>query len=238
MCRIERRVERQQRDGAAEQHGEEIEGDRAEDDPRRADEADAFEEALEPGRLGADPNRDLGTGHAEQQQRRGDEEQDAGRVDRLGLEREEETAERRAARRRGLAAQSSAGRVLRREARRDELGCQRAPGGVPEGARRARGAASARNGQSWCAPASVTTSSRPTTIAASAKPGGRRDQAGEAIGKLPAGKASRSSGRNSASPIRPRSKALRWIAYTCQPTATETICVPKLEPSMPSHSRR
>ena len=54
------REERQQRDGAAEEHGEEVERDRAEDDRRRADQADPAEQALEAGRLGPDPLLDLG----------------------------------------------------------------------------------------------------------------------------------------------------------------------------------
>ena len=44
-ARIDLREHRQQRDGAAEEHGEEVEQDRAEQDRRAADEADAAEDA-------------------------------------------------------------------------------------------------------------------------------------------------------------------------------------------------
>ena len=72
--------ERQQRDGAAEEHREEVERDRAEHDRRRADEADPAEQARRAA-AAREPRapRPRGAVIAQQQQRRGDEQDDAGR---------------------------------------------------------------------------------------------------------------------------------------------------------------
>ena len=77
-------VEGEQGDRAAEQHGEQVEADRAEDDRRRADEADAEQQALErraapwAGRIDA-----FGLRHRERDHGRGEQQDCADRVHEL-----------------------------------------------------------------------------------------------------------------------------------------------------------
>jgi hypothetical protein len=61
---------------------------------------------------------------------------------------------------------------------------------------------------------------------------------GKRSARCPVGSARRSVGANSARPISPRSKALRWIANTCQPTATAAICVANPEQTNDVQKRR
>jgi hypothetical protein len=96
------REEWEQRDRPAEQHGEQVERDRAEDHRRRADEADAPEQPVEPRRLGARALAALRMRDPQHHERRGDEQHDAGGVHRLGPDREEQAADRRPADRRRL----------------------------------------------------------------------------------------------------------------------------------------
>ena len=89
------RVDRQQRDPAAEEHGEEIERDRAEQHLRPPDEAEPLDQRVEADRLVlvARAARHAQRDHAH----RGDrEEERRQRVDRFGLPGEEQAADRRA----------------------------------------------------------------------------------------------------------------------------------------------
>ena len=90
------REDRQQRDRAAEEHGEEVERDRAEQDVRSPDETNAGEHLVDPD--GTFRRRLAATAKREHAPERDQRERDRDGVDELGLDREEDPADRRARR--------------------------------------------------------------------------------------------------------------------------------------------
>ena len=150
------REDRQQRDRAAEEHGEEIERDRAEQHRRPPDEADPGHQALEPGASVADGRR--------RREASGPEQRGCTRARTRGARsraRRRAPGRRRRARRRSQGRRSpppgprSTGAPSRSGAapwKRPRAGSTR-PAGAPSAPATPVAAASARNGQSWFAPA-------------------------------------------------------------------------------------
>ena len=197
------REDREQRDGTAQQHGEEVERDRAEQDVRPPDEPNAREHLVHA--CGALGRRRPPAAHREHARERHDRQDDRDDVDELGLDREQETSERRRDDGRHL----EADRPLRERAHEDLLGNERRRERTARG--RTDGAADAlqereREERPHAFGAREVTASRPprTTkfieiITASSVRRGTRSAS------CPAGSAKRRSGRNSASPTSPRS---------------------------------
>ena len=239
-ARVEDRLRehRRERDRAAEQHGEEVERDRAEQDRRAADEVDARRARVS--KLGASFVGSRAGSWINRMQTRpivSSSGRDA--VDELGRDRR--TAARRSPARRSsrpgtrssaAPSRSRSGRTARpspaapARAARDRVGAadrDREHEERPELRRRrsaTRRAAAARR--------AIVTAVAPANSS-------RREKRSA---RCPAGSASSGSGANSASPIRPRSSGEWRISKTCQPTATAAICAPSPSTSSAAQSRR
>ena len=98
-------------------------------------------------------------------------------------------------------------------------------------------AASATKGQSLLVPARVTATSTAITAMLSRSAPANTSRRGKRSARCPAGSASRGSGTKPARPIRPRSKALWRMSYTCQPTITPAIWLPSPIASDAAQSR-
>ena len=130
-------VDRQQRGDAAEQHGEQVERDRAEHDRMAADVAEAREQRLERDRLALARSRGMIV-HAADQHARQHEHGGAGRRRPLaGPKRVEQSAERRPADDGGLLRGRRGRDRARQQRRRHDAGHQRVHGRRLERARRA-----------------------------------------------------------------------------------------------------
>ena len=226
--------------GAAEEHGEEVERDRAEQDRRAADEADAGEHgvAVRP-RSPTLSARAAARASARMQPRPIASSAIGGAVDELGRDGEEQRrrspgptiiAAWNAIERSAIAfAISSNGDDRRAGAR--------GPAGTAIAFAQPIATASTRNGHSFVAPFSETTSSSSaTTIVDRRVAPAKTRRRGKRSARCPAGSASSGSGANSASPIRPRSNGEWWISKTCQPTATAAICAPSPSTSSATQS--
>ena len=91
-------------------------------------------------------------------------------------------------------------------------GVRERPAGAPNAWVTPVRAASVMKGQSSCAPWIVTRSKSPATTASARIAAAKSRTRGTRSAIWPAGSASSGSGTNSASPIKPRSNALWWIA--------------------------
>ena len=148
VCRIVCAKTRQQRDGAAEEHREQVEQDRAEHDARAPEEEDAAEQVRKAGRLVAARRPAARTVESDRAGERDAEEGERGRVDGLRPEREQEAAERRAGDGGDLVRDRAERHAAAEQLDRDELGASARAAGEPSRARlrsgrRARGTARA-----------------------------------------------------------------------------------------------
>ena len=117
-------------------------------------------------------------------------------------------------------------------------GTSERPAGLPSAPSEPVTTARATNGHNSSAPLIVTTRSNAITTASAIPQINTSLTRGSRSASWPAGSASSGTGRNSASPIRPRSKARWWISYTCHPIATDAICIAKPEQSIDVQRRR
>ena len=131
--------ERQQCDRAAEEHGEQVERDRAEDDLRVADEADAGEQPLRSAGRGSPtrPGRDLRPPHRATPRNEQREQAECRRRRRSRDSRRRADRRAPARRRRHLRRRSSAARARPEHLGRDDLGTSARPAGSPTAAGRA-----------------------------------------------------------------------------------------------------
>jgi len=120
--------QRQERDGAAEQDGKQVERDCAEEDRGRSDQPDAAEQALETGRGFLPLCTRPGVGDQQHADSRRDEQRDRDHVQRLRVDRKQEAADGGAGDGRELARDRAEGEGTGEQLCGDDLGCQRAPG--------------------------------------------------------------------------------------------------------------
>ena len=119
------REDREQRDRAAEQHGEEVERDRAEQHLRPPNQADAREDLAEIG--GAVGHRLAAGTDSQRAAERDDREPDADDVDQLVADREQDAADRRARDHRELEPDRALRQRTQKDLLRDERRHERTP---------------------------------------------------------------------------------------------------------------
>ena len=147
----------------------------------------------------------------EEEQRRGDEQHDAGRVDRLGPDREEEPADCRPRDRRDLAADRPQRERAGQELAGDELRHERAAGRVPEGGHGAGGEREREERPELVRAVDRDDEEQGEDGGVGEAPDEDDREARQAVGELSRRQREQRHRRELGEPIRPRSKALWWI---------------------------